>query len=338
MPAAAALRLSTGLICWLLIVGCGEQATTPERQLARLESLAPASVVTLPPGTYELSQPLRFSVPGVRLEGAEDDVTRLRFMDPCPPAGCIQLPADDAQLANLFIEIPGGPAIVANDAKRLRLEQLDLRGRSMEATPLVALNRVREGQLRGLRLRANGGPALKLVGAERVRIIESDFRQGSAGVALTACNAIDLENNRFAQNGVGIHLEGSQASSDLRLYRNRISDNNRVPTASGSKESVFGVGLHAAAVARLDLIDNEWRDHATQNISLERVSGLLARGNRFLWVAGAPEASQETAAATTVDLACVQQDLVPQLKLSAAEPSDANGCALEPLSPLRLRL
>ena len=290
-------------IAFTALCGCDRSPPVEATGLDQLADLTVGSILDLPAGTVEMSHPLRLNESGVTLRGAADAITRLRFTEPCPTAGCVQIAADGLSLETLFVEILVGPAITLTDSERVRLHQLEITStrRQSPETAMLSLTGVINSRLDNVRIDAAGGVGLWIERSQRIRVVDGDIRYGATGIALRGTTAIDLDNNHLAENGRGLLVHASPLSRALRLYRNRFIANNRV---GDEDPAMVGVGLQVEAVDRLDLLNNEWQQHSRWDIKLTATSDVLMEDNVY---------------------STLEQDYAP------AAPGD-----LQPLVPLRL--
>ncbi|MEM6709844.1 MAG: right-handed parallel beta-helix repeat-containing protein [Pseudomonadota bacterium] len=249
--------------------GCGDP-TLPSQVTTPLD---------IPAGVYERREPLRLTTADSALLGATNGLTELRFLEPCPRDGCIQLAGPQLKLTNLKVYVPSGPAIVIRNGHRISVRSVYLRRSDDARGPALSVEESSDVLLSDIVADAGGGTAVVVERSRRVVLERSDLRDAWVGLGVYGTEAMDVVTSRFEENAIGIELgRQAQPASLLRLERNSVRNNNRSHPIAGQ---TGGVGIRLADADQIEINDNEIADHATAALIVGTLGALRLDANQL---------------------------------------------------------
>jgi len=263
-------------------VAAGTQA---QEQLQKaLDSAGPGDVVRLAEGTYPIRIALRMARPGVTLQGAGAGRTTLSFADKPPVAGTdangsITVAANQLTVRDLSIVDSPGPAIVGRELEGLSIRNVTVQqrlGLRPGGPPMgVRIFASRNVLFDGLTARHATVSGLQITTSDNVIVRNSRFEENSTGLEVENDYFADIHDNVMTRNATGLMLLDMPSyphigGHALRVFRNRIVDNNGASAAAGiARTARTGQGiLIMGGEYDIHIFDNEIRNHGHASITL----------------------------------------------------------------------
>ncbi len=281
-------RLPVALLAALTLLGCGQsgepsgeapaQSVPYEDELRlALETAKPGDVIVIPEGFHTFSRGLTLNTDGVTIRGAGMDRTVLSFAGQIAGAEGLLVNASDFTIEDLAIEDTPGDALKINEGRN------------------IVIRRVRTEWTRGPHTE-NGAYGIYPVQTENTLIEESvAIGASDAGIYVGQSRNVIVRNNRAEFNVAGIEIENTvgadvhdnvatnntggvlvfnmpdlpQEGHSTRLYRNVITGNNTgnfAPPGGAVAGVPAGSGVVINSNDRVEIFDNEIRDHRTANV------------------------------------------------------------------------
>lgn len=258
-------------------VAVGASATEVQAALLNAPS---GSTVAFAAGTYHFRIGLSLDTDGIRLVGQGMDRTVLSFKGQTDGAQGLLVTADDFVLEDLAIEDTRGDAVKIEGGNRIQIRRTRVEwtagpnasNGAYGLYPVQCKNVLIEDSVA-----IGASDAGIYVGqSENVVVRRNQARQNVAGIEIENCKKADVYDNVATGNTGGIlifNLPGLPAGngSNTRVYRNQILANNTANFAPpGNIVGVVpaGTGMVILAQSRIEVFENEIRDHRSANIGI----------------------------------------------------------------------
>lgn len=284
--------LLAGLVCALLLGGCGEprardvsdaDRSYPARLADQLTNARPGEIIDIPEGVFAFDRSLVMTVDGVTLRGQGAERTILSFQDQVMGREGLLVTASGVTLENLAIEDPIGDGVRISEA-----EDVIVRGLRVEWT---------DGPAPG-----NGAFGIAPVRCANV-LVEESIAIGAAGAGIHVGQSrnVVIRRNRAERNLVGIQVEDAVG---IDLYDNVTTGNsggilvNDTParTHAGSRTRIFdnhvfanngenfsppgtpvaalpaGSGIAVHASDQIEIFNNSIADNRSANIVISALT------------------------------------------------------------------
>jgi parallel beta-helix repeat protein len=276
----------------LLLASCGGgnegrdiSSADTDFQTTLMEQLIdaqPGDVIEIPAGVFSFDRSLSLTVDGVTIRGAGMDETILSFANQTSGAEGLLVTASDFTIEDLAIEDTRGDALKVNEGENIIIRRVrtewtngpDTDNGAYGIYPVQTTNTLIEGAV------AIGASDAGIYVGQSRNVIVRDSRAefNVAGIEIENTIGADVYNNVATNNTGGILVFNMpnlpQPGHSTRVYDNQVFENNTgnfghpgTPVASVPA----GSGIVINSNDRVEIFNNEIRDHRTANIIISSV-------------------------------------------------------------------
>jgi parallel beta-helix repeat protein len=283
--------------------GCGKkEASAPAAPKAapfeeafqqKLLDAKPGDVIEVPEGVFSFDRSLSLRVDGVTIKGAGMEKSILSFKKQAQGAEGLLVAASDFTIEDLAIEDTKGDGLKVTDGENIVIRRVRTEWTSGPKTsngayglyPVQTKNVLMEGNIA-----IGASDAGIYVGqSENVVVRGNRAERNVAGIEIENTTGADVYDNVATDNTGGLLVFNMpnlpKAGARTRVFRNKISDNNRgnfgvKGTAVASIPA--GSGVIIQSNDQVEIFDNDITGHRTSNVIIASVfsSGLSLDGMR----------------------------------------------------------
>ena len=250
--------------------------------MEQLIDAQPGDVIEIPAGVFSFDRSLSLTVDGVTIRGAGMDETILSFANQTSGAEGLLVTASDFTIEDLAIEDTRGDALKVNEGENIIIRRVrtewtngpDTDNGAYGIYPVQTTNTLIEGAV------AIGASDAGIYVGQSRNVIVRDSRAefNVAGIEIENTIGADVYNNVATNNTGGILVFNMpnlpQPGHSTRVYDNQVFENNTgnfghpgTPVASVPA----GSGIVINSNDRVEIFNNDIRDHRTANIIISSV-------------------------------------------------------------------
>lgn len=250
--------------------------------MEQLIDAQPGDVIEIPAGVFSFDRSLSLTVDGVTIRGAGMDETILSFANQTSGAEGLLVTASDFTIEDLAIEDTRGDALKVNEGENIIIRRVrtewtngpDTDNGAYGIYPVQTTNTLVEGVV------AIGASDAGIYVGQSRNVIVRDSRAefNVAGIEIENTIGADVYNNVATNNTGGILVFNMpnlpQPGHSTRVYDNQVFENNTgnfghpgTPVASVPA----GSGIVINSNDRVEIFNNDIRDHRTANIIISSV-------------------------------------------------------------------
>ncbi|WP_373696450.1 parallel beta-helix domain-containing protein [Hyphobacterium lacteum] len=250
--------------------------------IEQLIDARPGDVIEIPAGVYSFDRSLSLAVDGVTIRGAGMDETILSFANQTSGAEGLLVTASDFTIEDIAIEDTRGDALKVNEGENIIIRRVrtewtngpDTDNGAYGIYPVQTTNTLIEDAVA-----IGASDAGIYVGQSRNVIVRNSRAEYNvAGIEIENTIGADVYGNVATNNTGGILVFNMpnlpQPGHSTRVYNNQVFDNNTgnfghpgTPVASVPA----GSGIVINSNDRVEIFDNDIRDHRTANIIISSV-------------------------------------------------------------------
>lgn len=250
-----------------------------ELQEALIEA-TPGSVIQLEEGTYSFVLGLSLDVDGVTLRGRGMDKTILDFKNQEAGSEGLFVTSDNVLLEDFAIVDTKGNGIKSQDANNIiyRRVRTEWTGGPKETNGAYGLYPVSSSNVLIEECVAIGGSDSGIYVGQSKNIIVRNCRAefNVAGIEIENCHGADVYGNEATNNTGGLLVFDlpdlpQQRGHDIRLLNNKVYGNNTpnfAPQGNIVANVPAGTGVMVMANSKVEIFENDIRDHGTSNLLL----------------------------------------------------------------------
>lgn len=240
----------------------------------------PGSTVTLPEGTFELTDGLSLDIDGVMIQGAGQDKTILSFAGQTGAGEGLLVTSDDVTLKGFTLRDTKGDGIKSKGADRIAFLDLTVEwsGEPDEDNGAYGVYPVESSDVLvdGVTVRGASDAGIYVGQSDNIIVRNSLAEYNVAGIEIENSTRADVYDNIVTKNAGGLLVFDlpdlpKVGGHSTRLYNNQIFDNNTrnfAPPGNIVASVPSGTGIIVQANDKVEIFDNVLKDNRTAHVLL----------------------------------------------------------------------